>query len=977
MDSGEDGNFKFKSDKSQSSQVSKFLGELTESLFEVFYAQYKISIAQGRFFSKKRQKILHAILMAAQGLQLVSLVFPPTTPAWGNFSWLSQAVAIIRIDYLMAILNQGMPCYFVAIALTLLPFFSIVLLLVKSYRKTSYDIQNYRLSFTLALDVIRSFAFIPLLCIMTAVYKYQIEGSLVEYQNIQGITLPLPYLAWITPVFVAILLVLTLMETVFQYEQLIANKSSFLYARAHSKIEIVKVCASTLLVYSHFYLQHDQSLIHLLYACFTGFALWAAYLNYLPFYHKFTNYTHSSAYLLLGWVSLVLLLAKLVPNSSMVFFLCTFIPPLLAVIQWNLIKKRKEHIKTYYKEISLGLSNIYQYELLVREYAEQILRNQKLGKEDDCINSLRNKVFELFRCMNKRFKSDNLLMSWEFGFSFGLVKDEGLARIKLRKLPTTCDIEGSYLFFKCLKIANEFSVTYLEEVDFIKFRTSYDAALNDDKNTCTLQLEFWRELSFDKPNIKNIEKIGCRLQASLKSCKKSLRKVAETYPHSQMALQLFGTFLLEVYNNTTKGNELISKAEHEKNVQESRNLSNYDKFTYFDSSNAMLMVSGNQNNLGNIITINQTACDILKVTVKIAKSMNISNFILPPVNKSKIHNRFLAKFIVSTDATAAPLPFLNYFIDANRLLVEIYVQVRCVSVDSSLYFLCGFKRTHLPREVILYDYGVILASTYGFAELVGYPCTDRSLQATLADLVVNDFSNLVVTKSVGEVFQYEVPQTFNWIAMRFVEINVKNYKFKFLMASSDKEEVAAWNGIPRTNNSNEIKEDFAIPSVYSKNIQGKQGIIEGKDIIVEKSLKVTLKDIPSVHFLQETDFEAGMCTIGKVKDITEIKGPKEKKVIEESKVTSPMCINEEPSSISELLDVKDLESHKLMEKRSDSHEINKDEIPVQKPEKNSLLSMETSNASINSSPEAQKLLTGVTKSMKSFKIAFFLTVIPK
>lgn len=276
--------------------------------------------------------------------------------------------------------------------------------------------------------------------------------------------------------------------------------------------------------------------------------------------------------------------------------------------------------------------------------------------------------------------------------------------------------------------------------------------------------------------------------------------------------------------------------------------------------------------------------------------------------------------------------------------------------------------------MILYDSGVILASTRGFAELVGYSFSEMPLQGCLADLVVKDFSHLLQTKEENEIFQYLIPQTVNYVSMRFVVIPIKSHVFKFLMASSNAEEVGKWN-LKQAHNFDDIKEVFAIPLLPS-NPGGKRGILRLGKQRNEKNLKVRFNIVDTVHILEETDFKSGKRTAAKAKDATEIKGAKKDKNPEEIKEPSLADKSADPSVVLEFLDLKDLESSVLRDRNGSSLGTNKEESIVKRSAASVASSVQSSNASFTSSPEAQKLLTGVTSSMRSFKIAFFLTVRP-
>ncbi|OMJ80531.1 hypothetical protein SteCoe_19171 [Stentor coeruleus] len=964
----------FTDEKSKSQRFSEFLRRLQHAFFDIFYVQYKSSSMQVRQYSKQRQKLYHTCNMILYSLQLISLVFPPHVSDWSSFKLFSDIVSIARVDFLLVKLNLGMPCYFIALSLTLIPFFSLVLLFIKSVKKLAFDIQNYKLTLTAGLSFIKNLSFIPFLCIFTAVQKFEIIGLVEEYGNSGSITLPIPYLGTCSIAFLVILIFLALIENTFQYQQFLTKSSSFIFSRAHSKIETLKLLLSTSLVFSHFYLQDIQNTIHLLIAFLIGLSLWGLYSYYLPFYQVFANFTHSSAFLLLMWVSLVELFSKVLANSTMIFVLIVFVSPCLLVIQWDILNRRKEYIAREFNKKIISLDNIYKCELLIRNYSEELIKvSKEEGKENEKIK-LQNEIFMVFKYMKKRFKPSNMLAVWEFIFAFTLLKDEGLARVKLSGTASMWDIEGSFLYYKYCRLIDDFSNNYLEDVDFVKFRQIYEQATKQDKKTCQLQFEFWKELSSEKPNVGNLEKIAYKLHDNLKKCKKALKKVTSQYPNNELALKLYGTFLLEVYNDNIKGNELLSKAEHEKKQQEMRTVGNYEKFNYFDDNNGIIIISGERDNLGNISSINRPASEILRISENFAISMNISNFIPPPMNITRIHNKALAKFLINSQTTSVNLPFLNYFIDSLGFLVEVYLQVRCVALNDCPFFLAGVKKSHLPREIILYDGDTILAGTKGFAILVGYSDTETNLKGCQLSAVIKEINKFMKNQNTSDVFKYMIPQTVNYVSMKFVDIKINSFIFKLIFASDNPEEISTWN-TQQAKSFSDLNELKSLPTSKPVVIGSlKRGILKMSN--TKKNLNVKFDIEPHYFYINETDFKPGKSPVGKFKDAATVKNPAKGKTHEslgEGEKDEP----ENKVEVGEIMDLKDLQSSMLRKKDEENEEANgeDEELKVKRSGASVASSAQSSNASFTSSLEAQSLLSGVTSSMKSFKIAFFLTIL--
>ena len=468
-----------------------------------------------------------------------------------------------------------------------------------------------------------------------------------------------------------------------------------------------------------------------------------------------------------------------------------------------------------------------------------------------------------------------------------------------------------------------------------------------------------------------MEKIAYKLYDNLKKCKKTIRNVTVKYPNNQLALKLFGTFLLEVYNDSIKGNELLSKAEHEKKQQEARS---YEKFNYFDDKNGIIIISGDIENIGNISSINQQASDILKTSLNLAISVNIATFIPPPMNIPRAHNKYLLRYLINAESTTIPMPPLSYLVDSLGFLIEVYLQIRCVALNNSPFFLVGIKKTNLQREMILFESDTIIANSKGFSMLVGFGDDHASLKGYQIDAVIKGFQDFVKNENKTEVFQYINPKNFNVISLIFFDLNFKGVVFHYLIASDNPEEIFRWTNVANDDHDRDISEIKIINNTVISKLEKKKGILKlGPTVKKNKNIKFT--DEPTYFYIDECDFKPGKSLIGKVKDASVIKTkpkPKEDPLIVTAKEL------DDNNKTNEIIDLKDLEVGFLrnadkQEKNNDDDD-EEDEFRSKKSGASVASSAQSSNASFISSPEAQTLLNSVTNSMKSFKIAFCLTV---
>lgn len=92
-----------------------------------------------------------------------------------------------------------------------------------------------------------------------------------------------------------------------------------------------------------------------------------------------------------------------------------------------------------------------------------------------------------------------------------------------------------------------------------------------------------------------------------------LKELYTEYSTNGLVLELYGTFLMEMYNDIEKGQELLGKAASMNKRFDRLNTGGASKFSYFDENNGIIFISGNENSLGEITYINEQACDILSI----------------------------------------------------------------------------------------------------------------------------------------------------------------------------------------------------------------------------------------------------------------------------------------------------------------------------------------------------------------------------
>jgi len=966
-------------DESLGTKLRRLGSNLLKALFEVFYIIYKDYYSSTRFETQNNYFYTHIFGMLIYCFQVQSLAFPVTVSSWDSFSWVSDIFGACRVDYLVMRLGLSIGYLSLALGVTILPMLFWVLLYVKVYKHLEVNPPNYRYVVGLPMRILKNMSFLPLICIFLAAGKYSSSSteSAFQYPEMDISHIRVFALGPISNFCAGLLVVLVLLETIFQYEQFFTRAKSVVYARAHSKIETYKFLILTAWAVSHFYLHESNKVVHLVGMLLGGVFLALGYLVYLPFYNKFVNFTHSSCYLVISWTSLGQLLAMIFDNGALLFHLMVFVTPCLVYLHYELLNRRiKIILEEYSKQIEY-LENIYYCELVIRYEIWKLLEQEDPEKKAET----KEKITELFQIMSKKFRTNNFFGIWEFIYVFNVLKDQGLARLKLSQTARAeFDLEGTYHKYKFTKVLDDFPNQYIEEVDFFKFRRMHEETMRIDKETCDLQLQFWNELSLENPQTDKIERIGFELFSMIKKSKKASKDFMKAYPSNFLSLNLYASFLKDVYNDTMKGIELESRAENERK-QQSMKL-NKDQFSLFDLEIGTITTSGNLKDIGTILDINANAGSLLGIIPSFAKGMNISSFLPPPMSDSSLHNLAMSEFILKSKSTEVKIPFNNLIVDYNGFLVDVNLQIKCLALDSHPFFVTAIRKNTKNREIAIVDSnGVISKNTRKFPVLLGFSESETRLDGLLANTVINNYDKLVRDKKESKVQNYVIPGTVNNLSIMFCKGNFKNYLFRVIYLTGDIEERRNWRALTATVNSH--YDDLLDLEPLTQNIDSSSSAGGLKGILKAERTKSNRGNIkfniePIIYEIGETDFKPGKHVGDNAKDVPSGNG---------SELSVPETPEEEELSVQEILesgaivDLKDLQlesigaSGRISSSGSEGASNQGDEDEKKKSPASVASSAQSSNASFTSSPDAQILLTRVKDSMVRFKSSFFFTTL--
>ena len=948
-------------------RLAKTLAKLQTAFYEVFFTVFSEYNSSTKFSSKKRNLGLHVVQAVLHTMQLASLLLPYEAKNWEEYIWFEEVILLVRFDYLL--MTQGIGAIFLVAGLVTVTFTLLVVakLMHSVCNEKKVKESNYKLALSWPLEFLTSIFFIPFLSIFLAKITYVSlhETENFHYKGKYSGVFELKALDKVLPLWVAALLFLVVCNSMYNYEQFYTRAKYMLKARAHSRIEVLKVFSEFTLVVSYYYFLESSSEIHYLVCLVLGLGMVACYVTYLPFYNRVTNFTSSVPFFVVFWFSIVKLLGLAFDNGTLVFVLEIFVTPFMLGLLWVTLVRRESYIVGLFRH-NRHYENKYLFEIAVRLNCLKIIENSKT-LEPEKKARIKTRLESSFRKMRKFNRKSKLFLVWEALFNFLIMKKEDIARLMINQaLFADFEFEGAFLRYKYLRYMNEFSKEYLEETEYVKFMRLYQKARRSDLKVCKAQIEFWDELSRKELKVEKLEEVGTELFYAIKKAKNLMEKLIADYPTNQLALGLYGTFLLEIYNDSLRGNELCSRAQQEKEARERNLRSSGEKLSFFEDSVGIIEVSGDPKEIGTIKTFSSRASDILQIPAINAVGLNISNFLPPPMNISSYHNSSMMQFIQEGSYVDVPVPYDSFLIDFEGYVVEVYLKAKYVALEEVPFFLIGIKKITNTRDCIIFDNdGMIVASTRGFAETMEYLESGNIVGLPVSE-IIRDFGNLKDTHELGEVFEYCEDSFVNSVYMKFENYVVKSKSFRMLYATRSLHELELWAGTEKcktivarqqAKHKRRIKRTFTISTKL-------KGILKAPR---EKSSKknISFEEEPEVFYLKLTDFPPGRRVEGKEKDAAPTKKPELGKEEE---------LNEELENLENISNLKDLADLDLKELSRKSNEEEKEDN--QEPGVQSVVSSQaSSNSSFTSTGLARALIEGVKKSIGRFKVAFFLTIL--
>ena len=576
-------------------------------------------------------------------------------------------------------------------------------------------------------------------------------------------------------------------------------KDKVVYAKSSMYVDLkVKFLYTTIVVVNLFvYDQHPQLFQVLVLAC-SGYSA-AQYMYFLPYYSIYINKLKIICVSIESFAALAFLIGYMVDDAQTILTFTIFTTPCGCFIVNYLVEYRRSFIR----KINPKRCNPFMLELYLRE---QLADTSCLDRE------ILNKIDKSFFVNN--YKNCQLMGVWQAYYCIDVIRDYRMAFIKLSKCWSCAySLPADFQTYKCSYMLNSIEFMDYEDLSYIRYALKLENLKKEDMNVCVSLLKFWGEL-IGQGDLKNLNILVEDIGYGIVSVQTEYQYLIENYPSSNNCREFFRTFLTDIVSEVSALNHLTSKMNSNKEYINSQTIN------YFDDSNGVILISGNEKNIGEIIYSNSPFAEILNQRLNTIIGSNISVFI--PELYSKNHNQALTNFVNFCLESEVPFSGTLFLQTEKGYLVESVIKSRCSAIKSNVFFLVIIKRVETKRHIILYNHeGIIFSYSKDLPDFLGF---QNLKMMKMMDIFEFSIHSMDINVNYERIYR-DKPV---WVSKTYRKVG--NTLMSILLIYESEAEVSQWG------------QDFETFEDVKENMKH-VSIVESKIIVnTQKSQKVAFAD---------------------------------------------------------------------------------------------------------------------------------------
>ena len=645
-----------------------------------------------------KTKIITVLGSVFMSIQLASLLWKSNTNIsdWSKYSLFWRILSYSRLDFLFGYLNLIQCGLFLVNSLMLVIFllFAFCQLLINQEKEIYYLLKVLA---NKTIQITSTIFFLPIVMMLIIDIKYffineNIEEYLVSNESYNN---SLSLFRSITSLFVFLFANVIYDNFAIEIRHIAIKR--IIDAQANGYIN--RTMKYTHLLLSILYVSMYN--LHPLFFQIVFFSISAynasKFLYNFPYYSIYMNKVKIICISLEVIISLFFIIGTIIDNSGVILLLSIFITPCWCVLTHSFVDYQYSRIKLSQNRNN----NPVILELLLRDELnnDQNQNTEILTKFDKCI-------------IENHYNDCEFLSIYETYYCFYIINDLRISFIKLSKYwKCPYSIQADFQSYVCNKRLNSISLSGYEDLNYIKYISELELIRKKDMNVALSLLHFWAEL-ISAGNIHKLDTFVEQISKGLIEVKYGYEKLIDNFPATVKCKKEFKSFLNEMCLEEPIKDIMIDKN------NSWRQYNDFADIKYFDEANGIIIVSGNEANVGEIVYSNERISEMLDESINTIIGSNISVFI--PSLYSKKHNQNLLKF--SNFCTDSKIySSTNLFLETRKgFLIECTIKIRCCAINQNIFYLALIKSVNFNRSIILYNKeGVIFSYNSQLIDLIG------------------------------------------------------------------------------------------------------------------------------------------------------------------------------------------------------------------------------------------------------------------
>lgn len=613
---------------------------------------------------------------------------------WDYYEPFWRVLSFARLDTIFYILGIEIQAYYTFTGIVFFNFVIFILTVIASSEKRSIP-KILKWLFQKALFIQNTLLFIPMLTFFSAI--------IAKIVNLPSIY-PSTSLETISSAHLAncIICLLLHISTSFVYEIMTFEvRHCFAIvdykAKSSCMIDFKKMISTIVTVELYCFLPVNRLEISHSLNVIVSIWLCILYWIYLPYYNRDMNVIVFATTVCKMFTAFCFAFTYIINSSGFLMLSNIILVPLIILIVPSILDLRYSQIK---KIDPKECRNAFYLELQIRK---TLIKCEE--REVEPLN-----VFGEY-LLNRKDNLDSIAL-WECSHCIYALQDCKLAMIKLAKIyKTSPSLTTDFQGYKLRKIVKNSKATIPEDLGFFNYMRKIEKIKQVDQDALEKCIILAAEIVGLKPSMRKINALMMKVTEDMEYIVDNYSRLLKEHPKNTECIILLKSLLESIYPDDKIDPDKIY-------CGEDNSISTQD-LAYFDQSNGILLVSGDESNIGIIIYCNDKFGNILGETPSQIIKTNISSYIPYPYNNK--HNNFLLNFTRKSTSSLLRFPCTLYFQTEKGFLTECYVKMSCLALDGHIFYLVLAQGIGEAYQRALIDpSGMIFSHTRKFPSLFNY-----------------------------------------------------------------------------------------------------------------------------------------------------------------------------------------------------------------------------------------------------------------